>query len=101
MHMPFRLEAPSPSPPPTRVVSDATPVKAPSRFSETLADLANRVDAGESWMRRAMSPASGSFDAAQLIALQAGIYRYTEAVELVGKLVDRAASGLKTVLQPH
>jgi len=99
--MPFRLEAPSPAPPPLRAVDTAAPVRAPSRFSEVLADLAKRVDAGEGWMRRAMNPAAGSFDAAQLIALQAGIYRYTEAVELVGKLVDRATNGLKTVLQPH
>jgi hypothetical protein len=99
--MPFRVEGPSPPIPPARVEAPTPPVKAPSQFSETLANLSKRVDAGEHWMRRAMSPGSGSFDAAQLIALQAGIYRYTEAVELVGKLVDRAANGLKTVLQPH
>ncbi len=99
--MPFRLEV--------EVPVRATPTSAPptptktrgSRFSETLAQLGHRVDAGEGWMRRAMSPSAGGLDAAQLIALQAGIYRYTEAVELVGKLVDRAASGVKTLLQPH
>ncbi|MFZ5897177.1 MAG: hypothetical protein ACOY0T_39325 [Myxococcota bacterium] len=63
--------------------------------------LGQRVDAGESWMRRALSPSAGALDAAQLIALQAGIYRYAEAVELVGRLVDRATNGIKSVLQPH
>jgi hypothetical protein len=34
-----------------------------------------------------------------LIALQAGIYRYSEAVDLVTKLVDRATQAVKTTLQ--
>jgi hypothetical protein len=38
-------------------------------------------------------------DAATLIALQAGIYRYSEAIELAGKVVDRSASAVKTVLE--
>jgi hypothetical protein len=36
---------------------------------------------------------------AELLALQAGVYRYSEAVDLAAKLVDRASSGVKTVLQ--
>lgn len=104
--MSLRLEAqpPLPSLPASAPQSPApaapTQTKS-SRFAETLTQLGQRVDAGEGWMRRAMTPASGGLDAAQLIALQAGIYRYTEAVELVGKLVDRAANGVKTLLQPH
>ena len=35
----------------------------------------------------------------QLLALQAGVYRYSEAVDLAAKLVDRASNGLKTVVQ--
>ena len=34
-----------------------------------------------------------------LLALQAGVYRYSEAVDLSAKLVDRATSGVKTVIQ--
>jgi hypothetical protein len=34
-----------------------------------------------------------------LIALQAGVYRYGEAVDLASRLVDRATSSVKTVLQ--
>jgi hypothetical protein len=34
-----------------------------------------------------------------LLALQAGVYRYSEAVDLSAKLIDRATSGVKTVLQ--
>ena len=36
---------------------------------------------------------------AELLALQAGIYRYSEAVDLAAKLVDRVSSGVKTVIQ--
>jgi hypothetical protein len=43
----------------------------------------------------------GGLDSAQLIALQAGIYRYSEAVDLLAKLVDRAATAVKTVVSPH
>ncbi|HET9930333.1 MAG TPA: hypothetical protein VFQ35_06590 [Polyangiaceae bacterium] len=99
--MPFRLEAEAPVRQAVPSPSLTPPQPKVSRFSETLAQLGHRVDAGEGWMRRAMSPAAGGLDAAQLIALQAGIYRYTEAVELVGKLVDRASNGVKTLLQPH
>lgn len=38
-------------------------------------------------------------DAGELIALQAGIYRYTEAVDLAAKLVDRSTSAVRTTLQ--
>ncbi len=38
-------------------------------------------------------------DSAQLLALQAGIYRYSEALELATKLVDRASNAVRTTLQ--
>ena len=34
-----------------------------------------------------------------LIALQAGVYRYSEAVDLASRLVENATSALKTVIQ--
>ncbi|HYP89268.1 MAG TPA: hypothetical protein VEQ59_13970 [Polyangiaceae bacterium] len=40
-----------------------------------------------------------SYDTGALIALQVGIYRYTEAVDLASKLVDRATNAVRTVLQ--
>jgi hypothetical protein len=36
---------------------------------------------------------------AELLALQAGVYRYSEAVDLAAKLVDRASNAVKTVIQ--
>ena len=43
----------------------------------------------------------GGLAAGDLIALQAGIYRYSEAVDLAGKLVDRAGNAVKTTLQSN
>ena len=35
----------------------------------------------------------------ELLALQAGIYRYGETVDLAAKLVDKAGTNVRTVLQ--
>jgi len=34
-----------------------------------------------------------------LLALQAGIYRYGETIDLAAKLVDKAGTDVRTVLQ--
>jgi hypothetical protein len=57
------------------------------------------VERGEGLVRRALSVQSGALGPAELIALQAGVYRYTEAVDLTARLVDHATGALKTVLQ--
>ncbi|MDQ2645638.1 MAG: hypothetical protein M3020_17610 [Myxococcota bacterium] len=102
--MPFRVEAgprAAVSPPGTPGGSAATPTKAePSAFATTLESLARRVDAGESLVRRAVhGGGAGGLDPGQWIALQAGIYRYVEALDLAAKLVDRAGNAVRTVLQ--
>ena len=71
-----------------------------SSFGEVLRELGRRVDSGEAVVQRAMHSDMGGLDARALIAVQAGIYHYTEAIELAGKLVDRATSAVRTVLQP-
>jgi hypothetical protein len=43
--------------------------------------------------------AGSSIAPADLIALQAGVYRYSETVDLASRLIDRATSSVKTVLQ--
>jgi hypothetical protein len=52
-------------------------------------------------MHRALHAAHGGHDLgpAELIALQAGVYRYSEAVDLASHLVDRTTNGVKTVIQ--
>jgi hypothetical protein len=76
------------------------PEEPPSAFARILRGLGGEVDRGEVLMRHAVSGASGKdLGNNELIALQAGVYRYSEAVDLSAKLVDRVSSGVKTVLQ--
>jgi hypothetical protein len=70
-------------------------------FASALEGIGGAVDRGEVLIARAAHGRLGGLDSAQLIALQAGIYRYSEAVDLVAKLVDRASSAVRTVLSPH
>ena len=84
--------------------SAKTPVDAaqgPQRgsFHDVVSRLSHEIDRGEVLVGRAVSGGHSGLDAGQLIALQAGIYRYSEAVDLAAKLVDRAGSAVKTTLQ--
>ncbi|HET7541481.1 MAG TPA: hypothetical protein VFK05_16510 [Polyangiaceae bacterium] len=66
-------------------------------FARALRRLSREIDVGEA--QTAAASRLRSYDAATLIALQVGIYRYTEAVDLASKLVDRATNAVRTVLQ--
>ena len=79
----------------------ATAPDGPSPFAQILRGLGREVDRGEAIVKRAASGAAGGRELGnlELLALQAGVYRYSEAVDLSAKLVDRAANGVKTVLQ--
>ncbi len=70
-------------------------------FLKALHGVGQAVDVGEALIADASRGNLGGLDSGQLIALQAGIYRYSEAVDLVAKLVDRAATAVKTVVSPH
>src|SRR3569623_2141457 len=71
----------------------------PAHFQRLFARLAHEVDRGEALVASGVHGGYEQRDAAQLIALQAGIYRYSEAVDLTVKLVDRAATTAKTILE--
>jgi hypothetical protein len=59
------------------------------------------VERGERLVRSALGAARGgqAIGPAELIALQAGVYRYGESVDLVSRLVDRASTAVRSVLQ--
>jgi hypothetical protein len=40
-----------------------------------------------------------NFSSSELLALQAGMYKYTQELELTGKVVEKATSGLKDTLK--
>ncbi len=86
---------------PSRAGGPSSPARSDSSepsFQNVLERLGHEVDTGEALVRRALRGGAG-LDAGELIALQAGIYRYTEAVDLVSKVVDRAGSAVRTTLQ--
>jgi hypothetical protein len=77
----------------------AAPSDAPGPFAALVHGLGQEVHRGETLMRGALDARGGDLGPAELIALQAGVYRYSEAVDLAAKLVDHATTGLKTVIQ--
>ncbi len=96
------LSVPGPRPPapaPAPALAPSAPEE-PSPFARVLRNLGQEVDRGEALVRRVSSgSAPRDLGSLELLSLQAGVYRYSEAVDLSAKLVDRAASGVKTVLQ--
>ena len=68
-------------------------------FHRVLLAVGAEVDRGERLIQTVVSGRAGSLGAVELIALQAGIYRYTELVDLTSKFVDRAANAVRTTLQ--
>jgi hypothetical protein len=90
----------TPEPAPREALAKGSPPGGPS-FAEALRGLGSAVDRGEGLIGRASRGGLGDLDSGQLIALQAGIYRYSEAVDLVAKLVDRTSNAVRTVVSPH
>lgn len=70
-------------------------------FTAMMSGIGTALDRGEALTSSAIRGAStgAGLSAGELIALQAGIYRYSEVVDLATKLVDRATSAVKTTLQ--
>ena len=80
--------------------SPEAPVEGPSPFARLLHGLGAEVQRGETLVRGAVASASGGeLSTTALIALQAGVYRYSEVVDLAARLVDHATTALKTVVQ--
>jgi hypothetical protein len=78
----------------------ATPVAkvSGSSFKQVLESIGKEVKHGEALVEHA-AHARGDISAGELIALQAGVYRWVEVVDLASKLVDRATQAAKTVTQ--
>lgn len=63
-------------------------------------EIFRELDRGEEFMDKVIKRAlnGADFSPKELIAIQAGIYNYTQKLELFSKLVDRAASCIRQVL---
>lgn len=66
-----------------------------------LRDAARGIGRGDRLLDRSLRAARAGhvFSNQELIALQAGVYRYSQELELASKLVDKSTSALKNVLQ--
>lgn len=98
----------TPKSPPTGEAMSAGGSELPTRpqtiqpeqsFKSVFDRLASEVDSGERVVRTALRGNPYADDERGMIALQAGVYRYVEAVELCTKLVDRATGAVRTTLQ--
>jgi len=69
-----------------------------SPFQRMLEGIGNEIDRGERTIHGAIAAGGSDMAPSDLLALQAGVYRYSEAVDLASKLVDRASTGVKTVV---
>jgi hypothetical protein len=70
-------------------------------FKEVLHALGNEAKKGEAIVDRAIHSGGREISPGELIALQAGVYRWVEVVDLSSKLVDRVAQSVKTVTQSN
>ena len=92
------MQAPAGS---TAVSSPAVSPAPPSSFARVLGGLGREISDGEASTRSAVESLQRGADFApgELIALQVGVYRYSEAIDLASRLVDRVTNGVKTVVQ--
>jgi len=92
---------PRPSPEPAASAGRTAPARGdPAPFARVLDAIGREAARGEDATRAAIRASSAGRDlgAAELLALQSDVYRYSETIDLAAKLVDRAASAAKTVL---
>jgi hypothetical protein len=91
----------APPPPSTPTGNASTPVTGAGALTEAGRQLLARVARGERYVENVVRQAVGgrAFTPADLLAMQAQVYRYTQELELVSKLVERGTSTVKTVLQ--
>lgn len=82
----------------------STPMRAPrddGAFRGYLRGAAQQLAAGDRMLASvvARGPTAPAMDTSSLLALQAGMYRYTQELELAGRVVDRTTQAVKTTLQ--
>jgi len=80
-------------------LEEAPDVETP--VADAVRDMASSLVESEQRVDRALRAArrGRELDPAHLLALQAGVYRYAQEMELASKLVDKATGAVKQVLQ--
>ena len=74
---------------------------ADSALGEAMRDAARGIDRGQRMVDSVIRAARSGrvFSQEELIAIQAGVYRYTQELELASKLVDKATGAVRQTLQ--
>jgi hypothetical protein len=91
--------------PPSTLLSPPAPAHAAPNttrsFASVVQNIGREAQRGEHLVEQVLGIARNGqkIEPADLLALQAGIYRYGEVVDLTSKLVDRATQAVKTVTQ--
>jgi hypothetical protein len=96
---PTPLMGPARAPPtPARATHD-DPGASP--FARLVRGFSSEADRGEASVRSVVAAghANVPLDPTSLLALQARIYRYGETMDLAAQLVDKASTGVKTIVQ--
>ncbi len=98
---PQRRESPSRSFADHLEATEAPPTDEPSPVLDAIGDAVRSIGRGERFVDGAIARARRGKDLepGQLLALQAGVYRYTQELELAAKLVDKATGAVKQTLQ--
>jgi len=83
-------------------VPGAGPPSGPSQVKKAFIRILDEIDKGERLMEQAVRGGlrGKDFSPRELIALQAGVYEYTHRLEVFSKLVDKAASAVRQVMNP-
>jgi hypothetical protein len=89
-----------------KVLSEVQPkqvIGAPTRPqpASNAAQILDRVSEAQKRLDHILEKAQSgrSFSAAELLSMQARVYQASQELDLVGKVVEKAASGVKQVLQ--
>jgi hypothetical protein len=72
-----------------------------SKANSMVSNVVSNIEKGGAQMDKLINGGlSGkNFSNSELLALQAGMYKYTQELELTGKVVEKATSGLKDTLK--
>lgn len=83
-------------------IEGATEAPASSISKGKFVEFLREIDRGENLLDRITAQAmrGRDFSAQELLALQAAVYSYTHKIEMFSKLVDKATSSIRQILQP-
>ena len=84
-----------------RAASSATHAEAPSATARTLTNLMEGVEKGQASLDKLIGSAlqGKKFSNAELLSLQASMYKYAQEMDLTSKIVEKTTTGLKDTLK--